>query len=224
LFTGHQSAEGVSKNQPAKLAAFEGHFEASGPADMYIIGNVNKEKQEVTGIKIPGGLSFLLDYNFNAPVTGLNAFPTEDQPSQVNAVFQFYHLMVMIGMTMIALTLLASFLWWKNQLFNKKWLLVIFVFSALLPQIANQVGWFAAEMGRQPWVVYGLLRTSDALSKSVYANQVWFSLILFTLIYIVLFILFVYMIDKKIKHGPYDETIDDDRPLQSEISNVLTRE
>jgi cytochrome d ubiquinol oxidase subunit I len=79
-------------------------------------------------------------------------------------------------------------------------------------------------MGRQPWVVYGLLRTSDALSKSVHANQVMFSLILFTIIYAVLFVLFVYMIDKKIKHGPYDESVDDDRPLQSEISNVLTGE
>ena len=224
LFTGHKSAEGVAKNQPAKLAAFEGHFEASGPADMYIMGYIDKEKQEVTGIKIPGGLSFLIDYDFYAPVTGLNAFPQEDRPSQVNAVFQFYHLMLMIGMTMITLTLLASFLLWRKKLFDKKWLMVIFVFAALLPQIANQVGWFAAEMGRQPWVVYGLLRTSDALSKSVQANQVWFSLVLFTIIYIVLFILFVYLIDKKIKHGPYDETAENDRPLQSEISNVLTGE
>lgn len=150
LATGHKSAEGVAKNQPAKLAAFEGHFDASGPADMYILGYVNKEKQEVTGIKIPGGLSFLLEYDFYAPVTGLNAFAKEDQPSQVNTVFQFYHLMVMIGMTMIALTLLASFLLWRKKLFDKKWLMAIFVFSALLPQIANQVGWFAAEMGRQP--------------------------------------------------------------------------
>ena len=88
----------------------------------------------------------LIDYDFYAPVTGLNAFPKEDQPGQVNAVFQFYHLMVMIGMTMIALTLLASFLLWRKKLFDKKWLMVIFVFAALLPQIANQVGWFAANV------------------------------------------------------------------------------
>ncbi|HKI88350.1 MAG TPA: cytochrome ubiquinol oxidase subunit I [Draconibacterium sp.] len=224
LFTGHHSAEGVAKNQPAKLAAFEGHFEANAPADMYIAGHVNKEKQEVTGIKIPGGLSFLIDYDFNAPIKGLNAFPEKDRPSQVNAVFQFYHLMVMIGMTLIALTLFASFLLWRGKLFDKRWLLVAFIFSTLLPQIANQVGWFAAEMGRQPWVVYGLLRTSDALSKSVHANQVLFSLILFTVIYLLLFVLFVYLLDKKIKNGPYDEVSDDDRPLQSNISTVLTGE
>jgi cytochrome d ubiquinol oxidase subunit I len=222
LFTGHQSADGVAKNQPAKLAAFEGHFAEKAPADMYIMGIVNKEEQKVTGIKIPGGLSFLLEYDFTAPVTGLNAFPEEDRPGQVNAVFQFYHLMVMIGMTLIALTLFAGFLWWRGKLFDKRWLLIVFVFATLLPQIANQVGWFAAEMGRQPWVVYGLLRTSDALSASVKANQVLFSLILFSAIYLLLFILFVYMIDKKIKHGPYDESRENDRPLQSEISNVVT--
>lgn len=224
LFTGHNSADGVAKNQPAKLAAFEGHFEANAPADMYIIGHVNKEKKEVTGIKIPGGLSFLLEYDFKAPVTGLNAFPEEDQPGQINAVFQFYHLMIIIGMTLIALTLFASFLWWRGKLFNMRWLLVVFIFSSLLPQIANQVGWFAAEMGRQPWVVYGLLRTSDALSVSVKANQVLFSLILFMLIYLLLFILFIYLVNKKIMMGPYDESKEDDRPLQSEISNVLTGE
>ena len=222
LFTGHQSADGVSKNQPAKLAAFEGHYDAKAPADMYIMGIVNNKEQKVTGLKIPGGLSFLLEYDFTAPVTGLNAFPEEDRPGQVNAVFQFYHLMVMIGMTLIALTLFASFLWWRGKLFDKRWLLVVFVFATLLPQIANQVGWFAAEMGRQPWVVYGMLRTSDALSASVKANQVLFSLILFTAIYLLLFILFVYLIDKKIKHGPFDETVSNDRPLQNDISNVVT--
>ncbi|MCW8850340.1 MAG: cytochrome ubiquinol oxidase subunit I, partial [Melioribacteraceae bacterium] len=85
LITGHKSADGVAKNQPAKLAAFEGHFEANAPADMYLFGWVDNEKQKVLGLKIPGGLSFLLEYNFSAPVTGLNAFPLNEQPGQVNA-------------------------------------------------------------------------------------------------------------------------------------------
>ena len=100
--------------------------------------------------------------------------------------------------------------------------MTIFAFSVLLPQIANQVGWFAAEMGRQPWVVYGLLKTSDALSKSVTANQVLSSLIMFFLIYTVLFLLFIYLLNKKIKKGPYDEHEIEDRPMQSEISNIVT--
>ena len=222
LATGHSSADGVAKNQPAKLAAYEGHFAEEAPADMYVFGWVDNEKQEVTGIKIPGGLSFLLDYDFNTPVKGLNAFPEDERPGQVNAVFQFYQLMVAIGMTLIGLTLLASFLWWRGKLFDNKLLVWVFVFAALLPQIANQVGWFAAEMGRQPWVVYGLLRTSEAFSQSVSANQILFSLILFFLVYALLFVLFVYLLDRKIKHGPYDESDEDDRPLTKDISEVLT--
>lgn len=222
LGTGHSSADGVAKNQPAKLAAFEGHFDANAPADMYLFGWVDKDKQEVTGLKIPGGLSFLLEYRFDAPVKGLNAFPEDERPGQVNAVFQFYHLMVAIGMTLIALTLLASFLWWRGKLFDNKLILWIFVFAALLPQIANQVGWFAAEMGRQPWVVYGLLRTSEAFSQSVTANQILFSLILFFLVYSLLFVLFVYLLNKKIQHGPYDETDDKNRPHTKEITQAIT--
>ena len=222
LLTGHKSAEGVAHNQPAKLAALEGHYEANAPADMYLFGWVNKEEQKVSGLKIPGGLSFLLEYDFNAPVKGLNAFPEDERPPQVNAVFQFYHIMIIFGMALIGLTLIASFLWWRGKLFDKKWLLWIFVFAVFLPQIANQVGWFAAEMGRQPWVVYGLLRTSDAFSQSVSDNQILFSLIMFFLVYSLLFFLFLYLLNKKIKTGPYDESETTDRPLTKGISTIIT--
>lgn len=202
LFTGHRSAEVVARYQPAKLAALEGHFDSSAKADMYLFGWVNKKTQTTTGVKIPGGLSFLLHRDFDAPVTGLNAIKPEDRPSQVNAVFQFYHIMVAIGVTLIGLTLYASWQWKRNKLFDKRWLMTIFVWAVLLPQIANQAGWFAAEMGRQPWVVYGLLRTSDALSTNVKAEQVLTSLLMFTLVYAILFVLFLYLMNKKIKHGP----------------------
>lgn len=204
LFIGHRSADGVSKNQPAKLAAFEGHYDSSGRGDMYLLGFVNNKKQETYGLKIPGGLSLLMHGSFDAPIAGLNAFPENERPKQINAIFQVYHLMVAIGMLLIALTVFASWLSWRKQLFNKRWMMWIFVWAVLLPQIANQAGWFAAEMGRQPWVVYGLLRTSDALSRSVTANQVWFSLILFTVVYLVLLILFLYLLNKKITHGLVD--------------------
>lgn len=222
LVSGHSSANVVAEHQPAKLAAMEGHFEANAPADMYIFGWVDKEQQKVFGLRVPGGLSFLLHYKFDEPVTGLNAFPLNEQPSQVNAVFQFYHIMVAIGMFLIAVTLLAGYLWWRGKLFQTRWLLWTFVFAVILPQIANQAGWFAAEMGRQPWVVYGLLRTSEALSKTVTANQVLFSLILFSIIYTFLLALFLYLLNKKIKHGPYDEGDDASRPFQEEVSKVVT--
>lgn len=204
LVTGHNSADGVSRNQPAKLAAFEGHYDSMKVADMYLFGHVDQDKKTVSGLKIPGGLTFLLYQNFTTPVKGLNAFPVNDRPKQINAIFQVYHLMIAIGVTIIALTLFALLLWSRGKLFKYKWLMGIFSYSVLLPQIGNQMGWFSAEMGRQPWVVYGLLRTSDALSKAVRAEQVLFSLILFTFIYSILFALFIYLLNKKIKHG-FDE-------------------
>lgn len=201
LVTGHGSANGVAVNQPAKLASFEGHYDSLAVADMYLFGWVDDTEQTVKGLKIPGGLTFLLYQDFKTPVTGLNSFDKNDRPGMVNFVFQTYHLMVAIGMLLIGLTLFALFLWWKGKLFNQRWLMIVFSFSVLLPQIANQVGWYSAEVGRQPWVVYGLLRTSDALSENVKAEQVMFSLILFTLVYAILFALFIYLLNKKIQTG-----------------------
>ncbi|HMN18755.1 MAG: cytochrome ubiquinol oxidase subunit I [Ignavibacteriales bacterium] len=204
LFTGHSSAVGVSKNQPAKLAAMEAVFDDQTNAQLYLFGWVNEEKQEVNfSIAIPGMLSYLIGFDTETKVTGLNSFKEEDRPP-VNIVFQAYHLMVAIGMLLIVLSMFGVFFWIRGTLFKQKWLMWAFVFSVLLPQIANQVGWITAEVGRQPWIVYGLLRTSEGLSKAVSADQVWFSLILFTLIYIGLFILFVYLLNEKIKHGPED--------------------
>ncbi len=220
LFTGHHSANGVAVNQPAKLAAFEGHYDSMKAADMYLFGFVNQKEQTVTGLKIPGGLSFLLYQDFKKPVKGLNAFAENDRPKQINAVFQTYHLMVLIGMSMIGLTLLAMFLWWRGKLFAYKWLMTIFSFSVILPQLGNQLGWFSAEMGRQPWVVYGLLRTSDALSKAVKADQVLFSLFLFTFIYTLLFVLFIYLLNKKIKHG-FEEHKAEEIPDYSKRNNPI---
>ncbi len=223
LESGHISAEGVAVNQPAKLAALEGHYADSAAADLYLLGWVDEVNKKVVGIGIPGGLSFLLHYDFDAPVTGLDAFPEDERPGQVNAVFQFYHIMVAIGMALILLSLLACFYWWRGTLFEQRWLIRLFIFAALLPQIANQAGWFAAEMGRQPWVVYGLLKTNEAFSQSVSANQVLFSLILFFCVYSLLLVLFIYLLDKKIKHGPYDDSKDTDRPLTESISKVFTK-
>jgi cytochrome bd ubiquinol oxidase subunit I len=221
LFAGHKSAEVVSKYQPAKLAALEGHYDSLSKADLYLFGYVSNKEQKTTGIKIPGGLSFLVTGNFNTPVKGLAAFKETDRPRQVNAIFQVYHIMIAIGVALIVLTLYASWLSYRKKLFGKKWLMWLFVWSVLLPQIANQAGWFAAEMGRQPWVVYGLLRTSDALSKTVTANQVIFSLVLFLLVYILLFVLFIYLMNKKIQHGPVDYSNKEDIEQGSRRDNPL---
>jgi cytochrome bd ubiquinol oxidase subunit I len=208
LFTGHHSASKLSETQPAKLAAFEGHFNTS-PAPLYLFGWVNEQAQKVNvGIAIPGFLSYLVYGDSQRPLTGLNDFKPEDRPP-VNIVFQSYHLMVAIGFLLIAISIISLLLLRKEYLFKNKLFLKILVVSVLLPQLANQLGWISAEVGRQPWIVYGLLRTKDALSKAVGSGEVIFSLILFTLIYILLFILFIYLLDRKIKHGP-DEIEEND--------------
>ncbi|WKZ69427.1 MAG: cytochrome ubiquinol oxidase subunit I [Melioribacteraceae bacterium] len=220
LFTGHQSAIGVSENQPAKMAAFEGHYDSSAVAPLYLFGWVDDKKQEVKyGIAIPGLLSYLIYGDASKEVMGLNAFRPEDRPP-VNIVFQAYHIMVAIGFFLIAISIVSIFYWKRKKLFETKWLLWILVFSVLGPQIANQIGWIAAEVGRQPWIVYGLLRTADALSKVVEANQVIFSLILFFVIYSLLFVLFIYLLNEKIQHGPEQpDTIASEYEKQKEVLN-----
>lgn len=201
LYTGHNSAVQVAEYQPAKLAAFEGHYYTE-PGDLYLVGWVFDNEQKVVGFKIPGMLSFLLYFDSSKPVKGLNEFPREDRPP-VNIVFQTYHIMIAIGMFFIAYSVVGLFLLWRGKLFGQKWFLKISVIGVLLPHIANQVGWISAEVGRQPWIVYNLMRTKDGLSKVVSADNVLFSLALFTLIYILLFILFIFLLDRKIKHGPF---------------------
>ncbi len=221
LFTGHQSAMGVSENQPAKLAAYEAHFDSLAPAPMYLFGWVDEEAQEVKfGIEIPQMLSYLIAGDLEHPVKGLNAFKPEDRPP-VNIVFQTYHLMVAIGFALIGISLFGLLLLWRGKLFSYKWFLYILAFSVLLPQAANQLGWISAEVGRQPWIVYGLLRTSDALSKAVSADQVLFSLIMFFLIYSLLFVLFIYLLNEKIKKGP--EHADESSAVYSHMKQSLNR-
>ena len=209
LVTGHASADGVAHNQPAKLAAMEGHYEEHAPAHLYLFGWVDQDTRQVHGIMVPGGLSFLVHQDFGTPIRGLDSFPEDERPRQVNAIFQFYHLMVAIGLALIAISLLAAWYSWRGMLHRQRWLLRVLVPAVLLPQVANQVGWYTAEMGRQPWVVYGMLRTSDALSEAVRAEHVLFSLVMFTALYALLLFLFLYLLNKKIVHGP-DEAPDED--------------
>lgn len=205
LVSGHDSAAGVARHQPAKLAAFEGLYETTGQAPLVLFGWVDEEQETVHGPAIPGLLSWLVHGRAEAPVTGLReAAPDPADRPAVNRVFQFYHLMVAVGMGMIALAAVGVWHLWRGSLFGKRWLLGLLVLSVLGPQIANQAGWFAAEMGRQPWIVQGLLRTSEALSKVVSAEAVLASLLLFGFVYLLLLAVFVYLLNDKIRHGPDD--------------------
>lgn len=201
LISADVTARGVAVNQPPKLAAMEGIYETTSRAPLNLIGWVNSETEEVTSIKIPGLLSFLTYRDINAPVTGLNAFPRDEWPN-VPAVFQAYHAMITMWGLMFLVVALSIWQVKRGRLEKTKWLLWALIWSVLFPQIANQAGWMTAEMGRQPWIVWGLLRTSEGVSRSIVASQVVGSLITLAIIYIALLALFLYLVDAKIKHGP----------------------
>ena len=203
LVQGDIQARQLKDTQPAKLAAMEAHFQTgTGGTPLYAFGLPDEEKQVVKyGLAIPGMLSWLTHGDASKPVQGLRETPHADRPP-VNWSFQFYHGMVAIGFGLIAVAALGFLYFWRGSLFEKRWLLWLLVFAVLGPQLANQAGWFAAEVGRQPWIVYGLLKTSDALSAVVKAEAVLASLILFTVIYLLLFAVFVYLLNDKIQHGP----------------------
>jgi cytochrome d ubiquinol oxidase subunit I len=199
LASGHESAKVVAETQPAKLAAYEGHYETA-PAGLYLFGWVDEKASQTHGVALPGLLSWLVTGKADAPVTGLNAF-TPDKRPPVNFVFQSYHAMVAIGMTLILISWTGVFLWWRGKLFETRWFLCILVGSVLLPQAANQLGWLSAEVGRQPYIVYNLMKTSEAISKTVQPGEILFSILLFGFIYLLLFILFIYLLNDKIHHG-----------------------
>ncbi len=231
LVSGHSQANNVYEYQPAKLAAFEGHFE-TGRGDISLIGWPDGDAGRMRfNVAVPGGLSFLIHWDFNEPVVGLDRFRPEDRPP-ILIPYASYHIMIGLGMFFILLTLLAAFLHWRGSLYEKRWLMWIFVFAVLGPLLANQLGWVSAEVGRQPWIVHppvewtsdgdlvvgpdGFveydervgLRTENAVSTSVTAAQVLGSLVGFGLVYFFLLLAWLYVLDRKIGKGP--EPVDDE--------------
>ena len=208
LVSGHSSARGVAKNQPVKLAAFEGLYQTTTNAPLTLFGWVDEKNETVLGPKMPGLLSYLALSSAGATVAGLRqAAPAPGDRPPVNITFQLFHLMVVIGLGMIAVAALGFLYFWRGSLFEKRWLLRLLVLSVLGPQIANQAGWFAAEVGRQPWIVQGLLRTSKGLSAVVKANTVLSAILLFSAVYVLLFAVFAYLLNDKIQHGPDDSDL-----------------
>jgi cytochrome d ubiquinol oxidase subunit I len=252
LVSGHFQAHMVYHEQPAKLAAFEAHFK-TGPADMSIIGWPDTETETVKGnIAIPGGLSLLLFNDPDASVIGLDRFRKEDRPPIAISFFS-YHIMIAIGVFFIGLTLLATILRLRNSLFQRRWLMWVFVFAVIPAFMANESGWVAAEVGRQPWIVYAPfqldeggdrttndagqfiyveqqgLRTSQAVSVVISTQQVFGSIVMFMAIYALLFVLWIYILHQKIKAGPdiVAEQVATDKPggaLGAAVSRVEHRE
>ena len=201
--TGDSSGKNVAVNQPAKLAAFEGLYETCSNAPLLLVGYVDEKNEKTVGLKAPYMLSFLAHSDFHSQVTGLDAFQPQDRPP-VTACFLFFHGMVAIGSAMVVVAALGFLYFRHGSLHERRWLLWLLVFSVPGPVLANELGWFLAEVGRQPWIVYGLLRTPDGLSAVVKANAVLTSIILFTFIYFLLGAVFIYILNDKIQHGPDD--------------------
>ncbi len=201
LVTGDQSARIVAEHQPPKLAAMEGHFE-DGPADLHVFGVPRAEEGRVAlGVAIPRGLSLLVHRDPNASIPGLASVPLDARPP-VAVPFYAFHVMVALGTAFIALTFLGLWLRRKGTLFRTRWLLWIFVFAVLGTYASNQLGWVVAEVGRQPWTVWNLLRTEHSFSPSVTSGQVLQSVVLFGLVYAGLFLVWVYVMNAKIQAGP----------------------
>jgi cytochrome d ubiquinol oxidase subunit I len=208
LVSGDSSAKLIAKYQPGKLAAFEGNYTTQEYSPISILGWVDAKEEKVHSLSIPGGLSFLTYFNFKTPVAGLDQIPRDEWPN-VPFVFQTYHLMVLMWLFMFLISIFGLYFWTKGQLDQKKWFLRVMVFSVLLPHIGQQCGWISTEVGRQPWLVWKILRTADGVSASISAAQVAGSITMFLLIYALLFALFIFLLDRKIKHGPEAAVLDD---------------
>jgi cytochrome d ubiquinol oxidase subunit I len=193
----------ISKYNPVKFAAFEGVFKTEEYTPIYAFGYVDTQNQKVYGPSVPGVLSFLVHGDIKTPVAGLDQAPKENWP-WVQAVFQVYHLMVTTWGLMFIGVLMGIWMWRKNSWQKHPWMLKYLVVAVTFPQIGNMAGWYSTCLGRQPWSVYKLLKTKDAYSPSVSAGEALFTLCLFMFVYISLFVLFCFLLDHKIKHGPTD--------------------
>jgi cytochrome d ubiquinol oxidase subunit I len=201
--TGDRQGKMVTDLQPVTLAAMEGLFHSQPGASLVILGQPDEQQQKIdNSIEVPGMLSMLTYRRWNAHVRGLDAFPHHDWPDNIPLLYYSYHIMVGLGTFFVVIMVVALLLLWRGRLFNARWMLWILMLSAPFPYIANTAGWMTAEIGRQPWVVYGLMRTEDGYSKLVSAGNSMFTLLGFMGIYTVLGILFLFLIWREIEHGP----------------------
>jgi cytochrome d ubiquinol oxidase subunit I len=201
--TGDRQGRMVADHQPATLAAMEGLFSTEHGAPLAIIGQPDMERQRLDNpIIVPRMLSFLTYRHWGAQVRGLDAFPPEDWPENIPLLYFCYRIMVGLGTIFIAVTALAALLLARRKLFETRWMLWILMLAIPFPYIANTAGWVTAEVGRQPWVIYGLMRTADAYSHMVSAGNAMFTLIGFMGLYLVLGILFLFLVRREIEHGP----------------------
>jgi cytochrome d ubiquinol oxidase subunit I len=201
--TGDLTAKNVAKYQPVAFAAMEGLFDTDNGAEIVLIGQPNiKEKRLDNKIAVPNILSFLTYNNWNAEVKGLNEFDESLHPTNIPGLYYAYHIMVGLGTIFIGVLLIAVVFLYFKKLYDKKWILWIIMFLIPFPYIANITGWYTAELGRQPWLVYNLLKVSEGASPTVSAGNTLFTLLGFIGLYLLLGMLFLILVGKIIYKGP----------------------
>ena len=206
--TGDGQGRMIAVNQPVTLAAMEALFVGQSGAPLIILGQPNVETRHIDNpLEVPDALSFLTSRAWKANVQGLDSFSPDQWPQNIALLYYSYHIMVGLGTIFIAIMLVAAFLLWRDELYSARWMLWILVLALPFPYIANTAGWMTAELGRQPWLVYGLMRTSAGYSKMVSAGNGMFTLLGFLGMYTVLGILFLFLVQREIEHGPQTESL-----------------
>ena len=202
--TGDLAAKNVVKHQPVTFAAMEGIFETEdGGSEIILIGQPNTlEKKLDNKIAVPNILSFLTYQKWEAEIKGLNEFNENDYPTNIPGLYYAYHIMVGLGTIFIGLMLVAAIQLFRKKLFKTKWILWTIMFMLPFPYIANTTGWYTAELGRQPWLVYNLLRTTDGASPTVSSGNTLFTFLGFIGLYLLLGMLFLILVGKIINKGP----------------------
>lgn len=217
LPSGDLEGQQVTAKQPLKLAAMEGLFKSERPAGIAILGQPDMKKESLDNpIVVPRALSFLTYRSWSAQVKGLTAFPKKNWPDNVPLVYYSYHIMVGLGTIFIAIMVVAAFLLWRRKLFSSGWMLWILMLAIPFPSIATTAGWLTAEIGRQPWIAYGLLRTSQGVSPSVSSGNVLFTLIGFAGMYLVMGLLYFILVVGLVGQGPQAEEKEEE-PLGDEL-------
>lgn len=200
--TGDMQAKLVAQHQPITLAAMEGRFESGPRATIHMIGQPNVAEHRLDNpIGVPAVLSFIAYGSFDADVRGLEAYPEDQWPTSIELLYYSFHVMVGLGTIFIALMGVSTLLLWKRRLERSRWALWALMLAFPFPYIANTAGWMVTELGRQPWLVYGLLRTVDGHSVTVHAGTTMFSLIGFTGLYFVVGVVFLALVGREIAHG-----------------------
>jgi cytochrome d ubiquinol oxidase subunit I len=206
--SGDQQAKMVGNHQPVTLAAMEGKFAGGPMAGVAVIGQPNVAARRIDNpIEIPGALSFLAYGTLQSYVHGLDEYPQDFWPDNIELLYYSFHLMITLGTIFILLMAYAVFQDWRGRLGSNTWLLWVLMLAFPFPYIANTLGWMTAELGRQPWLVYGLFRTRDGYSKMVSDGDTIFTLIGFIGLYLVLGLLFLFLSGREIFHGPDKQTV-----------------